>query len=58
MLGDSKIEVLQDINAWFKAYNTSGTKEGDLMNVEITMEKLGKIFNTVMYKSKLITSTW
>lgn len=31
MLGDSKIEVLQDINAWFKAYNTSGTKEGDLM---------------------------
>lgn len=52
MLGDSKIEVLQDINAWFKAYNTSGTKEGDLMNVEITMEKLGKIFNTVMYKSE------
>lgn len=52
VLGDSSIEVLQDINAWFKAYNTSGTKEGDLMDVEITMEKLGKIFNTVMYKSE------
>jgi len=52
ILGDSNIEVLQDINAWFKAYNSSGTKEGDLMNVEITMEKLGKTFNTVMYKSE------
>ena len=52
ILGDSHIEVLQDINAWFKAYNTSGTKEGDLMDVEITMEKLGKVFNTVMYKSE------
>ena len=52
VLGDSHIEVLQDINAWFKAYNTSGTKEGDLMDVEITMEKLGKVFNTVMYKSE------
>ena len=28
VLGDSNIEVLQDINAWFKAYNTSGTKDG------------------------------
>ncbi len=52
VLGNSNIEVLQDINAWFKAYNTSGIKQGDLMNVEITMEKLGKIFNTVMYKSE------
>ncbi len=52
ILGDSNIEVLQDINAWFSAYNNSGTKEGDLMDVEITMEKLGKIFNTVMYKSE------
>ena len=52
ILGESKIEVLQDINAWFTAYNTSGTKEGDLMDVEITMEKLGKVFNTVMYKSE------
>ena len=52
VLGESNIEVLQDINAWFKAYNTSGTKEGDLMDVEITMEKLGKTFNTVMYKSE------
>ncbi|MBR6172016.1 MAG: response regulator [Eubacterium sp.] len=52
VLGDSRIEVLQDINAWFRAYNTSGTKEGDLMDVEITMEKLGKVFNTVMYKSE------
>jgi signal transduction histidine kinase/CheY-like chemotaxis protein len=52
VLADSKIEVLQDINAWFKAYNTSGTKEGDLMDVEITMENLGKTFNTVMYKSE------
>ena len=52
VLGDSNIEVLQDINAWFSAYNNSGTKEGDLMDVEITMEKLGKVFNTVMYKSE------
>ncbi len=52
ILGESKIEVLQDINAWFMAYNTSGTKEGDFMDVEITMEKLGRVFNTVMYKSE------
>ncbi|MBO4863708.1 MAG: response regulator [Eubacterium sp.] len=52
ILGESNIEVLQDINAWFKAYNTSGIREGDLMDVEITMEKLGKVFNTVMYKSE------
>ncbi|MBR1673759.1 MAG: response regulator [Eubacterium sp.] len=52
ILGESNIEVLQDINAWFSAYNNSGTKEGDLMDVEITMEKLGKVFNTVMYKSE------
>ena len=52
ILGESNIEVLQDINAWFSAYNNSGTREGDLMDVEITMEKLGKTFNTVMYKSE------
>lgn len=52
ILGESKIDVLQDINAWFTAYNTSGTMEGDFMDVEITMEKLGKVFNTVMYKSE------
>lgn len=52
ILGESKIDVLQDINAWFMAYNTSGTKQGDFMDVEITMEKLGKVFNTVMYKSE------
>jgi signal transduction histidine kinase/ActR/RegA family two-component response regulator len=52
VLGESRVEVLQDINAWFKAYNTSGTQEGDLMDVEITMEKLDKVFNTVMYKSE------
>lgn len=52
MLGDSKIEVLQDINAWFAAYNNSGTKLGELLAVEITMEKLNKVFNTVMYKSE------
>ena len=52
ILGESKIDVLQAINAWFKAYNTSGTKEGDFMDVEITMEELGKVFNTVMYKSE------
>ena len=51
-LNESKIEVLQDINAWFTAYNNSGTKEGDLMDVEITMESLQKVFNTVMYKSE------
>ena len=52
ILKESKIEVLQDINAWFTAYNNSGTKEGDLMDVEITMESLQKVFNTVMYKSE------
>lgn len=52
MISDSKIEVLQDINAWFEAYNNSGTKQGELMAVEITMEKLEKVFNTVMYKSE------
>lgn len=52
ILSESKIEVLQDINAWFNAYNTSGTREGDFMDVEITMENLGKTFNTVMYKSE------
>ncbi len=51
-LNESKIEVLQDINAWFTAYNNSNTKEGDLMDVEITMESLQKVFNTVMYKSE------
>ena len=51
-LKESKIEALQDINAWFTAYNNSGTKEGDLMDVEITMESLQKVFNTVMYKSE------
>ncbi len=52
VLGESKIDVLRDINAWFMAYNTSGTKEGDFMDVEITMEKLDRVFNTVMYKSE------
>lgn len=51
-LGESKIDVLQDINAWFAAYNNSGTKLGELLAVEITMEKLNKVFNTVMYKSE------
>ncbi len=52
VISDSKIEVLQDINAWFEAYNNSGTKQGELMAVEITMENLNKVFNTVMYKSE------
>jgi len=52
VISDSKIEVLQDINAWFEAYNNSGTKQGELLAVEITMEKLEKVFNTVMYKSE------
>ena len=42
ILKESKIEVLQDINAWFTAYNNSGTKEGDLMDVEITMADLSE----------------
>ena len=52
VISDSKVEVLQDINAWFEAYNNSGTKQGELLVVEITMEKLNKMFNTVMYKSE------
>lgn len=52
VISDSKVEVLQDINAWFEAYNNSGTKLGELLEVEITMEKLNKVFSTVMYKSE------
>ena len=52
VISDSKIDVLQDISAWFEAYNNSGTKQGELLAVEITMEKLDKVFNTVMYKSE------
>lgn len=51
-ISESKVEVLQDINAWFEAYNNSGTKQGELLTVEITLEKLNKVFNTVMYKSE------
>ncbi|MDE5965815.1 MAG: response regulator [Lachnospiraceae bacterium] len=52
ILGESKMDVLQDINAWFNAYSNSGTKEGELLAVEITMENLNKVFNTVMYKTE------
>ena len=52
MLCNCKQDVLQSVNAWFRAYDNSGTKEGDLMAVEITMENLDKVFNTVMYKSE------
>lgn len=52
IISESKVEVLQDINAWFEAYNNSGTKQGELLTVEITMEKMDKVFNTVMYKSE------
>lgn len=52
VISDSRVEVLQDISAWFEAYNNSGTKLGELLTVEITMEKLEKVFNTVMYKSE------
>ncbi|MDE5864911.1 MAG: hypothetical protein K2H34_11260, partial [Lachnospiraceae bacterium] len=47
IISESPVEVLQDINAWFEAYNNSGTKLGELLTVEITMEKLDKVFNTV-----------
>ena len=52
VISDSRVDVLQDINAWFEAYNNSGTKLGELLTVEITMENLNKVFNTVMYKSE------
>ncbi|MCR5701184.1 MAG: response regulator [Lachnospiraceae bacterium] len=52
VISESRVEVLQDINAWFEAYNNSGTKLGELLAVEITMENLNKVFNTVMYKSE------
>lgn len=52
LLCNCKQDVLQSVNAWFRAYDNSGTKEGDLMAVEITMEDLDKVFNTVMYKSE------
>ena len=52
LLMNSSLDVLRDINAWFEAYNDSGTKLGELLSVEITMEKLNKVFSTVMYKSE------
>lgn len=52
LLSSCRQDVLQSVNAWFRAYDNSGTKEGDLMTVEITMENLDKVFNTVMYKSE------
>lgn len=52
LLSACKQDVLQSINAWFMAYDHSGTREGELMAVEITMENLDKVFNTVMYKSE------
>ena len=52
VISESRVEVLQDINAWFEAYNNSGTKLGELLSVEITMESLDKTFSTVMYKSE------
>ena len=52
LLSTCRQDVLQSINAWFMAYDHSGTKEGELMAVEITMENLDKVFNTVMYKSE------
>jgi signal transduction histidine kinase/CheY-like chemotaxis protein len=52
VISESRVETLQDINAWFEAYNNSGTKLGELLSVEITMEKLNKVFSTVMYKSE------
>ena len=51
LLCNCRQDELQNVNAWFRAYDNSGTKEGDLMSVEITMENLDKVFNTVMYKS-------
>lgn len=55
ILGESKIDVLQDINAWFMAYNTSGTKQGDFMDVEITMEKLERCLTPSCTNQKMIT---
>ena len=52
LLCNCRQDVLQSVNAWFRAYDNSGTREGDLMAVEITMENLDKVFNTVMYKSE------
>lgn len=52
VISESRVEVLQDINAWFEAYNNSGTKQGELLAVEITMERLNKVFSIVMYKSE------
>ncbi len=50
VLSESRIETLQSINAWFKAYDNSGTKLGEFLTVEITMENINKTFHTVMYK--------
>lgn len=50
VISESRMETLQHINAWFKAYDNSGTKMGELMTVEITMENLDKVFHTLMYK--------
>ena len=48
----SGIQSLQSISAWFESYENSGTKLGEVLSVEITMEHLNKVFQTVMYKSE------
>lgn len=50
-LSRSKVDVLRDMNAWFDAYNRTAS-EDEVLNVEIEIEKLGKVFNTIMYKDE------
>ncbi len=51
-ISQSGIQSLQSISAWFEAYENSGTKLGEVLSVEITLEHLNKVFQTVMYKSE------
>ena len=50
-LSRSDNELLKSMNAWFAVYNKSAVEE-EILNVEIEVEQIGKVFNTIMYKNE------
>ena len=50
-LSQSDNELLKNMNAWFAVYNKSAV-EDEILNVEIEVEQIGKVFNTIMYKNE------
>ena len=50
-LSKSDNELLKNMNAWFAVYNKSAV-EDEILNVEIEVEQIGKVFNTIMYKNE------